>query len=114
MKGIHDVTRDGIRVVTLAAGGDEEQVEMDLSSPKMQDQHVAEFVQVPFTKGKSLLSCTMDDSLGSSAAVLLSMASYYTDSLVTWDPENRLFPENGRCSALNTHPYRGGYERPDI
>ncbi len=98
----------------LKAKDSKESETIDLSNPKMQDEHVANFVEAVKTKNKDLLSCTVDDAFLSTATVQLAMVAYYTNSKVVWDDSNQTILNNLEATKLLTRPYRAGYKRSQV
>lgn len=95
-------------------GKDQKQKVLDLASPDMQDNHVANFINAVKAKDKNLLDCKIEDAFQSTATVQLAMASYYTESKVNWDFEQKKIVGNKEASKLLARPYRGDYKRPKI
>lgn len=85
---------------------------IELPSPRMQEEHVAEFIQAVKTGNKQLISCTIDDAARSTAAVQLAMIAYETGSRIAWDELNYTIPGNEAAAAMLSRPYRKGYQRP--
>jgi len=102
------------KVVIMLAGRNQKQEELSISTPGMQDNHVADFVNAVKAKDKKLVSCEIEDAFKSTAAVQLAMISYYTGSKVNWDAEKLAIIGNKEASKLLARPYRRGYKRPVI
>jgi predicted dehydrogenase len=91
-----------------------EQETMEIDTPGMQENHVANFLKAVKTKDKNLLDCPIEDAFQSTATVQLAMISYYTGSKIEWDAEAKKIVNNKEASKLLARPYRGKYERPKI
>lgn len=102
------------KLVIMPAGKDQKQEEMNIPTPDMQEKHVADFLNAVKAKNKSLLSCTTDDAFRSTTTVHLAMASYYTNSVVKWDPAKLSVVNNPEAQKLLARPYRKGYTRPEV
>jgi predicted dehydrogenase len=102
------------KLVITPAGKDQKQEEMNIPTPGMQENHVADFLNAVKAKNKSLLSCTTEDAFRSTTTVHLAMASYYTNSLVKWDPAKLSVIGNPEAEKLLARPYRSGYRRPEV
>ncbi len=100
------------KLVVMPNEKDKEQETMEINTPGMQENHVANFLQAVKAKDKSLLSCPIEDAFQSTATVQLAMISYYTDSKVSWDAQAQKIVGNKDASKLMARPYRGKYERP--
>jgi len=100
------------KLVLMPAGRNQQQEEMSLPTPKMQDNHVAGFVNAVKAKNKKLISCPIEDAFQSTATVQLAMISYYTGSKIHWDAEKLVIPGNKEASKLLARRYRSGYKRP--
>jgi len=100
------------KLVKIMAGKNQEQEEMTIASPDMQDNHVAGFVRAVKEKEKSLISCTPSDAFRSTATVQLGMVSYYSEKSLEWDPgKNEITNQPGMENHL-ARSYRGNYQRP--
>lgn len=102
------------KLVVQKKGSNQQQEVMEIPSPKMQENHVAGFVNALKTADKSLLSCLPEDAFQSTAAVQLAMISYYTGSVVKWDNKKSTVVENEAAAKLLARPYRKGYNRPKV
>jgi len=102
------------KVVLIPAGRNQKQEELNFSTPDMQNNHVADFVNAVKAKNKELLSCKIEDAFQSTATVQLAMASYYTGSEVVWDADKLAIVGNKEAAKLLARPYRSGYKRPKI
>ena len=100
------------KLILLPAGRDQLPQEMEISTPGMQENHVADFVDAVIAKDKSLLSCTIEDGWKSTTTVQLAMASYYTGSEVKWDEATKTVINNPEAEKLLVRKYREGYNRP--
>lgn len=102
------------RLVMKPAGKNQQQKTTELTSPEMQDNHVAEFVNAVKAQDKSILSCRIEDAFQSTATVQLAMASYYSNSPVEWNTARQTTEGNKEAARLMARPYRKGYERPAV
>ena len=100
------------KLVMMPAGKNQEQKEMEIPTEKMQENHVAAFVNAVKDKNRNLIACTVDDAFRSSATVQLAMASYYTNSEVKWDSKKLTVIDNKKATELMARPYRGNFKRP--
>jgi predicted dehydrogenase len=100
------------RLVLKAAGHNSQQEVMEIPSPRMQEEHVAEFIKAVRTGNRELISCTIDDAFRSTATVQLAMIAYETGSRVKWDAERQTITGNEAAAAMLARPYREGYQRP--
>jgi uncharacterized protein involved in exopolysaccharide biosynthesis len=98
----------------MPAGKNAEQKEMEIPTEKMQENHVAAFVNAVKEKNRNLIACTLDDAFRSTATVQLAMASYYSESEVKWDPKKLSVIDNKKAASLMARPYRGSYKRPKV
>jgi hypothetical protein len=96
----------------MPAGKNQEQKEMEIPTEKMQENHVAAFINAVKDKNRNLIACTVDDAFRSSATVQLAMASYYTNSEVMWDSKKLTVIDNKKATELMARPYRGNFKRP--
>ncbi len=102
------------KLVLIKSGRGEQQQEIRIPNPEMQDNHVAGFVEAVLAKNKSRLDCTVEDAFQSTATVQLGMISYYTGSKVNWDVAGKEIVNNENAAKLLARPYRGDYKRPVI
>jgi len=100
------------KVFIMPAGRDQTQEVMEIPTEKMQENHVASFLNAVKAKDKSLLTCTITDAFQSTATVQLAMISYYTGSSVSWDSRKMEITGNPKASELLARPYHSGYKRP--
>lgn len=100
------------KIVLLPSGRNQNQQELDVQTPDMQERHVADFINAVKTKNRNMISCTVDDAFRSSTTVQLAMASYYTGSDVKWNAANLTVQDNPEAAALLAREYRNGYKRP--
>jgi len=100
------------RLVLKLAGRDSRQEVMEIPSPRMQEEHVAEFIRAARTGNRELISCTIDDAFRSTATVQLAMIAYETGNRVQWDEQLQAITGNEAAAALLARPYREGYQRP--
>ncbi|MBT6007445.1 MAG: Gfo/Idh/MocA family oxidoreductase, partial [Prolixibacteraceae bacterium] len=68
------------KLILMPAGKNQQQKEMMVPSPEMQENHVANFLNSVKTRDKNLLSCPIKDAFQSTASVQLAMVSYYSNS----------------------------------
>jgi predicted dehydrogenase len=102
------------KVVIMPAGKDQKQEVMELPGGDMAVNHMADFLKAVRVKDQKMISCTIDDAFKSTATVQLVMISYYSNSMVTWDMENKSIVGNDQASELLARNYRGKYQRPSI
>ena len=102
------------KLVMMRAGKDQQQEVMEIPTEKMQENHVAGFVNAVKAKNKKLISCTVDDAFQSTATVQLAMTSYYTGKPVEWNAEKGIVTGNEAAARLLARPYRGDFKRPGI
>lgn len=100
------------KLVLMPAGKNATQEEINLQSPEMQDNHVANFVEAALAKNKSLIACTPGDAFRSTATVQLAMISYDTGSKVQWNAAKQTVHGNEAAAKLLARPYREKYRRP--
>ena len=100
------------RLVLKLAGRDSRQEVMEIPSPRMQEEHVAEFIRAVRTGNRELISCTIDDAFRSTATVQLAMIAYETGNRVQWNEQLQAITGNEAAAALLARPYREGYQRP--
>ncbi|MGQ9621566.1 MAG: Gfo/Idh/MocA family protein, partial [Bacteroidales bacterium] len=100
------------KVVIFTAGRETKREDIDLPTPMMQDNHVRNFLDAVRAGKKGLVSCTPEDAFKSTATVQLAMISYYTGSVVKWDPVKKEITGNPAASALIKRDYRGKYVHP--
>jgi hypothetical protein len=100
------------KLIVTPNGKNQKQEEMEIPSPEMQENHVANFLEAVKAKNKNMLECKIEDAFQSTAAVQLAMASYYTGSKVEWDAKSQTIINNKEASKLLARPYRSGYKRP--
>lgn len=100
------------KLILTPNGKNQQQEEMEIQTPEMQENHVANFLEAVKAKNKNLLACNVEDAFQSTATVQLAMASYYTNSKVNWDKKTLTILNNTEASKLLARPYRSGYKRP--
>ena len=100
------------KIVVFQAGKDGKKEELSISTENMQENHVANFLHAVRNKNQKLIDCPPEDAFQSTATVQLAMISYYTQSLVKWDPLKNDITENKQASALMRREYRGKYKHP--
>jgi len=93
-------------------GRNAQKEEVALPTPDMQERSVKSFLDAVRTRDKSLIACTPTDAFMSTATVQLAMISYYTNSIVKWDPDRMAIPDNPTAAALLKRKYRSGYTHP--
>ena len=101
------------KIIVMPAGKNQEQEKMQISSSKVQEIHMTDFLNAVKTKNRSMLSCPIQDAFQSSATVQLAMASYYTNSKVVWDATSKSIVNNHKAQKLLARPYRGNYQKPE-
>lgn len=87
---------------------------MEIKTPQMQVNHVANFLNAVKANDHTMLDCTIQDAFQSTATVQLAMASYYTGSIVQWDQKTSMVLDNPEARKLLARPYRAGYKRPKV
>ncbi|MDD3780447.1 MAG: hypothetical protein PHX26_10400, partial [Proteiniphilum sp.] len=102
------------RIVLKPTGHDSQQEILEIPSPRMQEEHVAEFIQAVKTGNKKLISCPIEEGFRSTATVQLAMIAYDTESTLSWDNHTESISNNANAAALMARPYRQGYQRPRI
>ena len=100
------------KVVLFKAGKDGKREELLIPTEEMQEKHVANFLNAVKNKNKSLIDCPPEDAFQSTATVQLAMISYYSGSLVKWDPAKNEIVDNKAASVLLKRDYRGKYKHP--
>jgi predicted dehydrogenase len=100
------------RMVIMPAGKNEQQEILNIPTDGMQEKHVADFINAVRNKDKNLISCTPWDAFQSTATVQLAMISYYTNSDVVWNMDNKQIVNNPNASGLLARAYRSKYLRP--
>ncbi len=98
----------------MPAGRNQEQEVMEIATPEMQENHMANFLNAVKAKNRKLIDCPPSDAFKSTATVQLAMASYYTNSKVNWNESNGNIVGNDAASKLLARPYRGDYKRPKV
>ena len=102
------------KLILMPNGKDKDQESMEIDTPGMQENHVANFLKAVKTKDKSLLDCPVEDAFQSTATVQLAMISYYAGSKIEWDTNEKKIVGNKEASKLMARPYRGKYERSKV
>jgi predicted dehydrogenase len=102
------------QLILMPAGKNQQQQVMEIPTEKMQENHVAVFIDAVKAKNRGLISCTPDDAFMSTATVQLGMIAYSTGTLVKWDSGKAHIADNKAASALLARQYRDGYKRPEI
>jgi predicted dehydrogenase len=102
------------KLIVTPNGKNQQQEEMEIQTPEMQENHVANFLDAVKAKNKNLLDCKIEDAFQSTATVQLAMASYYTNSKVDWDSKTQTIVNNKQALKLMARPYRSGYKRPKV
>ncbi len=86
---------------------------MDIATPEMQKNHVANFLEAVRFKDKNKLDCKIQDAFQSTASVQLAMVAYNSNSKVNWDSDKNQIVGNKVAAKLLNRSYRKGYNRPD-
>jgi predicted dehydrogenase len=102
------------RIVVMPTGKKQEQEIMDIPGGDMAKEHMGDFLNAVRQQDKNLISCPIEDAFQSTSTVQLAMISYYSDSEVKWDMENKTIIDNPQASELLARDYRGKYVRPSI
>lgn len=102
------------KLIITPKGKNAQQEELNISTPDVQENHVANFLNAVKAKDKSMIACKIQDAFKSTATVQLAMVSYYTNSKVVWDSNEIDVVGNTAASELLARPYRGIYKRPEI
>jgi len=100
------------KIVRLNSGKNQQQEELLMPEPAMQDNHVAAFINAVKANNKKLIACPIGDAFMSTATVQLAMAAYYSGNPVEWDAEKKEISGNPEASKLLARTYREGYKRP--
>jgi predicted dehydrogenase len=100
------------RVVIMPSGKNAVREDLALTTPSMQENHVAEFLSAVRKRDKNLISSPPEDAFMSTATVQLAMISYYSDSVVKWDQRKGEIIDNQAASALLKREYRGKHVHP--
>jgi predicted dehydrogenase len=100
------------RLVIFDSGKEGKREELSIPTEAMQENHVKNFLEAVRAKDKKLINCTPEDAFQSTATVQLAMISYYTDSLVRWDYQQKEITGNTEASQLLKRDYRGKYKHP--
>ncbi len=101
------------RFVVMPPGRDAERTDLNIPTEGgMQDLHMAEFIEASKQKDPKKISCTVQDGFASSTTVQLAMISYYTNSLVKWDNQNRTIIDNPGAEAMLKRKYRESWQHP--
>jgi predicted dehydrogenase len=100
------------KIIIFNAGKEGKREEFSIPTEGMQDKHVENFLNAVKNRDKSLIACTPEDAFQSTASVQLAMISYYTGSLVKWDPLQKDIPDNIPASKLMSRSYRANYRHP--
>jgi predicted dehydrogenase len=100
------------RLVLMPAGKNQQQEELSISPSKMEEDHMADFLNAAKARNKELLSCPIEDAFMSTATVQLAMLAYYTNSRLNWNVASLSLVDNKEASQLLARPYRGSYQRP--
>jgi predicted dehydrogenase len=100
------------KVVLFTAGKDSKREDISIPTPKMQDNHVINFLDAVRKNDRSLISSTPEDAFQSTATVQLAMISYNIGSVVKWDYSRKEITGNPAATALLKRDYRGKYVHP--
>lgn len=103
---------DDSRVVVYPTGKGAKPEEFKIAAPRMQEDHVENFLNAVKKQDKSLISCTTEDAFKSTATVQLAMISYYSGSVVKWNEAGKEIIDNPKASALLKREYRNNYKHP--
>ncbi|MDX1315450.1 MAG: Gfo/Idh/MocA family oxidoreductase, partial [Eudoraea sp.] len=101
------------KLIIQPRGRGSEQALIEMLTNAVLEKNVSSFLEAVKTRNRDLLMCRIEDAFQSTAAVQLAMISFYTESKVEWDQENKVIRDNGQASKLLSRPYRGDYLRPD-
>jgi len=100
------------KLVLLPAGDNAKREDMSIPTERMQENHVANFINAVRNKDPKGISCTVGDAFKSTATVQLAMISYYTGSVVKWDQQKHVIIGNPAATALLKREYRGKLVHP--
>jgi predicted dehydrogenase len=100
------------KVTVFPAGKDAQKEVLSISTPMTQEKHVENFLNAVRKKDRKLITCTPDDAFKSTATVQLAMISYYSGSVVKWDPIKKEISGNPEASKLLRREYRGNLQHP--
>ncbi len=100
------------KVIIFPAGKDTKREDIDIPTPLMQENHVANFLEAVRNNDKNLISCNPSDAFKSTATVQLAMIAYQTGSIVKWDEKSHMILDNPAASALLKRKYRGNLVHP--
>lgn len=73
------------KLVLMPAGRDQQQKEMEIQTPDMQEKHVTAFIDAVSAKDKNRVACHIENAWESTTIVQLAMASYYSGEPVKWE-----------------------------
>ncbi len=102
------------KLILMPNGKNQQQQEMNIPTPDMQDRHVAAFVDAVKAKDKGLIACRIEDAWQSTVTVQLAMAAYYSENPLTWNASKNEITDNKKAAEMLAHPYRSGYKRPQV
>ena len=102
------------KLVKMATGKNQVQEEINLPTPAMQDNHVANFISAVKARDKKIIRCTPEDAFRSTATVQLGMISYYSGLPLIWDEAKKAITNQKKMEKYLARPYRGGYRRPEV
>jgi predicted dehydrogenase len=102
------------KLILMPNEKDKEQEVMEISTPGMQENHVANFLEAVKTKNPEMLHCKIEDAFQSTVTVQLAMISYYSKSKVNWDSKTQQIIDNKEAAKLMARPYRESYKRPKV
>ncbi|MGK7395298.1 MAG: Gfo/Idh/MocA family protein [Candidatus Cyclobacteriaceae bacterium M3_2C_046] len=100
------------KMVVIPSDKDAERQEMDIRTDKMQEKHVAEFLNAVRNQDPNQISCTTEDGFQSTASVQLAMTSYYSGDQVKYNPDTHQITNNAKAVDLLKRDYRGTYKHP--
>ena len=103
---------DDSRLIVFERGKEGKKEEISFPGENMQEAHVSNFLEAVRKKDGSLIACKPADAFMSTATVQLAMISYYTGSLVRWDPVRMEIQDNTAAAGLLSRHYRGKYIHP--
>lgn len=100
------------KVILFPAGKDSQREVINIPTPLMQENYMANFLEAVRKQDKSLITCDPADAFKSTATVQLAMIAYQTGSIVKWDAINHRIIDNPQASALMRREYRGNHIHP--
>ena len=101
------------RFVVMPHGRDAERIDMTIRTEGgMQENHMASFLHAVKHKDPSLVTCSVQEGFASATAVQLTAIAYETNSIVTWDNQQKTITGNPAAAAMLKRPYRQGWLHP--